>query len=82
MKAPIADACIIAKKLHAKPDTASCPKCGLGLVSALIDVNLTESRCVCGYSVRDRYGSLSYAEQIAEEANARHGEIKIMRRPA
>ncbi len=53
--------------LKCNPD--QCPRCGTGLFTETIDVNLTESRCVlatCTYSVRDRVGSLRSAEELLD----------------
>ena len=61
-----------------KCDPSKCPKCGTALIGAALDINLTESRCgspECGYSTRDRVGSI----KDAEEVRGSHPPLRIMR---
>lgn len=52
-------------------DPLKCPRCGAGLFCSAIDINLTESVCACGYSVKDRVGSVRDAEDIRLAAQVR-----------
>lgn len=49
-----------------KCDPNQCPKCADGLLIEYVDLNLYESKCRCGYRVRDRVGSLRSAEEILD----------------
>lgn len=49
-----------------KCDPSQCPRCDARLTTDAIEVNLTESHCVCGYSARDRVGGLRDAQELAD----------------
>lgn len=75
----IGTACVIAKQEKSRFSTSDCPRCGHALVREMIDVNLLESKCACGYSARDREGSLAEADAAIREAEERYGRVVVRR---
>lgn len=71
--------CIEAKRQFLRFSTKDCPRCGAPLVHQMIDINLVESRCSCGYIVRDREGSIADAEAVRREADERYGQVIVTR---